>query len=77
MPVTTAKPNPGSFFVLVKSFSLIKFIRVKTMMRFKPALGLAATVSVHWKKDNDTDKQNIKRELNGIQTNKKEDKNEA
>jgi len=50
MPVTTAKPNAGSFFVLVKLFALTKFIRVKTMIRRKPALGLAATVTAKRKK---------------------------
>jgi len=43
--LTTAKPNAGGFFGLLKYFAISNFIRVNEMMRFKPALGLAVTVS--------------------------------
>jgi len=46
-PLTTAKPNAGGFFVLVKLIALSNFSRVNEMMRFKPALGLAASVTAN------------------------------
>jgi len=53
-PLTTAKPNAGGFFGLLKSFALTNFIRVNEMMRLKPALGLAATVTANAKKIDQT-----------------------